>query len=269
LKQYSKKFSYEDLIELNQNIKKCKYDIKRLQAEKEEIYEEWLLLGKLLYPKEGENNPDLSKFEKVYHLSLRPWFLRILAFFLILMSLATVLSEITLFMEKMSFSIFGLLVDSSENIFIINLLSLIPIIFLFLTSLYGLFNMKVSWFYTIHDNRHTDSISLLFLASFMCRIGFPLCLNFLQILKMERDLRKAKLIEVLGGYIDLLPLGKGFTVIFPTMLIFVCLFNLFDIFGRLMNFLGFSRFGFKHPSNDDKIEEGVEFLNKCNIFNNI
>jgi len=45
-------------------------------------------------------------------------------------------------------------------------------------------------------------------------------------------------------------------------LIVLCLFNLFDIYGRLMNILGFQSFGFQNPQTEDKIDEGNETLNK-------
>ncbi len=56
--------------------------------------------------------------------------------------------------------------------------------------------------------------------------------------------------------------GRHFIIFFPAILIVLCLFNLFDIYGRLMNVLGFQSFGFQNPQTEDKIEEGNETLNK-------
>jgi hypothetical protein len=193
---------------------------------------------------------------KYYYLNIKPWVLRVLAFFLILMSLATVLSEITLF-TNFPLSIFGLLIEKSQNIYALNILCLIPLLFIFITSLYGLFNLKLSGFYSIHDNRQTDSSSLLFLSGFMCRIGFPLCLNFVQILKLRNV---NTLIEYIIG--ETPDVGKNFMIFFPAILIILCLFNLFDIYGRFMNILGFNTFGFKNSQTEDKIEEGNEVLTK-------
>lgn len=58
--------------------------------------------------------------------------------------------------------------------------------------------------------------------------------------------------------------GKNFMLFFPAILIVLCLFNLFDIYGRFMNILGFNTFGFKNSQTEDKIEEGNEVLNKSN-----
>ena len=193
---------------------------------------------------------------------IKPWMMRALAFGLILLSLSVVLSEVTLF-TNLPLSIFGILIEKSDNIYMLNVLCLIPLIFMFLTSLYGLFHLKLYGYYSVHDNRQTDSLSLLFLSSFMCRIGFPLCLNFVQIIKLK--FIKTNIEWIMGETPDF---GRNFMIFFPTILIVLCLFNMFDIYGRLMNILGFNTFGFKNPQNDDKIEEGNEILNKSNLLIN-
>jgi hypothetical protein len=92
----------------------------------------------------------------------------------------------------------------------------------------------------------------------MCRIGFPLCLNFVQILKIPNF---TTALEELMGVTDLVPVfGKSFIIFYPMVLIVLCLFNLFDGCGKIMNFMGFYSFGFTNPYNDDKIEEGMDIL---------
>jgi len=112
----------------------------------------------------------------------------------------------------------------------------------------------------MHDNKMTDSDALLFISSNMCRIGFPLCLNFVQILKLQN--LNTNIEWIMGETPNF---GKNFMMFFPATLIILCIFNIFNIYGRFMNVLGFSSFGFKNPQNDDKIEEGNEYLNKSNI----
>jgi hypothetical protein len=82
-------------------------------------------------------------------------------------------------------------------------------------------------------------------------------------MKIERFMT---ILESLMGVTDLVPvLGKKFIIFYPTILIVLCLFNIFDIYGKLMNFIGFSRFGFKNQYNDEKIEEGMEILHRSNF----
>lgn len=228
-------------------------------SEMDEIYKEWFHLQNLLGLIKSGYDYDKNcwtKTVKLYHLHIRPWILRGVAVILIILSLITILSEITLF-TNLPLSVFGLLIEKFDNIYVMNTLCLIPICFMFLTSLYGLFKIKLSGYYSIHDNRHTDSTSLLFIANFMCRIGFPLCLNFVQMLKLKN------VHTVIEGMMGQSPsAGKDFLIFFPAILIILCLFNLFNLYGRFMNYLGFNTFGFKCAETDDKIDEGKEALNR-------
>lgn len=156
------------------------------------------------------------------------------------------------------------MIGNVGNVFLLNLACFIPLIFLFCTCLYGLFSLRLSGFYSMHDNKHTDSISLLYLSSFMCRIGFPLCLNFLQIIKLKNT---NTALEEFMGLADIIPVfGTSFTLFYPTILIVFCLFNLLDVYGKCLNIFGFPTFGFNNQQNDDKIEEGVDTLNKSIIY---
>lgn len=84
-------------------------------------------------------------------------------------------------------NVFGVVINQhfSQSIVLINLTCVLPLVYLFLCTLSGLFHIKLSGIYSMHSNQHTDSNSLLFMASFMCKIGFPLCLNFVEILKLD------------------------------------------------------------------------------------
>lgn len=46
------------------------------------------------------------------------------------------------------------------------------------------------------------------------------------------------------------------------MLVALVVFNVFDIYGRLLNFFGLSRFRFSQAFNDEKIDDGKTILNK-------
>ncbi len=184
------------------------------------------------------------------------------AVILIALSLCTILSEVTLF-THLPLSLFGLLISQSDNILVLNLLCLIPLIFLFFTALHGLFKLKLTGFYSMHKNRHTDSISLLFLAGFMCRVGFPLCINFIQILKLKKI---TTVLESTMGDADLVPVfGRNFIIFYPTILILLCVLNVFDFFGKFMNLLGFYSFGFHNAYNEEKIEDGRDVLMKSKL----
>ena len=47
--------------------------------------------------------------------------------------------------------------------------------------------MKISGYYGLYGNRHTDSQSILFISSLMCKICFSLCLNVAEMIAYDRE----------------------------------------------------------------------------------
>lgn len=63
------------------------------------------------------------------------------------------------------------------------------------------------------------------------------------------------------GDIDIVPIfGKGFTLFFPLILIIFCFLILFNIHGKILNFIGLKQFQFTDNFVDDRIEEGKKLL---------
>jgi hypothetical protein len=72
------------------------------------------------------------------------------------------------------------------------------------------------------------------------------------------------LFQVIGD-VDLVPiLGRSFTMFYPVILIILCLFNILDLYGKILNYLGFNAFGFKDNLSDEKMEEGKKILENMN-----
>lgn len=179
-----------------------------------------------------------------------------------MLSIIITLSEITLFLD-MPLSVFSYFFEKCNSILFMNVMVLLPLIFIFLTSLYGLFNLKIYGIYHISKSQNTDSSSLLFLTSFICKIGYPLCLNFVYILKMRTNRTS---LETMLGVMDLFPVfGNNFALFYPTILILFILFNIFDVYGKLSNFMGFSTYGFKTEENDEIFEDGLDKLNNSKL----
>lgn len=57
------------------------------------------------------------------------------------------------------------------------------------------------------------------------------------------------------GNLKIVPiLGMDFPTYFPIALVLLCAFNLFDVYGKIMRFLGLTQFSFDSDFNDNKIE---------------
>jgi len=142
---------------------------------------------------------------------------------------------------------------------------------LFNYCLIALFHLKLSGFYAINPNSQSDGYSLFHLTLFICRVSFPLCLNFLSFFKYDF---KTALQEVniflhiikINGGIEKIPIFQyTFPMFYPVLFTLFCLFNIFNIYNKLMNFIGVSTFGFQNEYNDEKIKEGQDIMKKSNL----
>jgi len=66
-------------------------------------------------------------------------------------------------------------------------------------------------------------------------------------------------------------MGEGrfaysFTKYCPLLLILLVIFNIFDVYGRILAALGLSNFRFSENFNDEKIEEGKILIQRGNFF---
>lgn len=213
------------------------------------LYTEWESIKK----GSDDNNNDVREQNTLNRLSVhKSAFLKTLGCVLFILSILMVVAEMTIFLE-VNLSVFGIMINKSDNFYSIITLTMIPLIYLINTTMYSLFHLKLSGVYGVYNNKQTDSESMIILTNLMCRIAFPLALNFNQILKLNRTTNITKIM----GSTDFLPvLGHKFTVFYPTVLGVLCIFNYFNVFGTLLSWIGLSSFGFDNDATKDAISEG-------------
>ena len=114
----------------------------------------------------------------MYYLNIRPIILKSLSILFCLFSLLIIYGEFTIGIT-MSSNIFDYMLDITYSSILFNILSVLFFMILFYYCLVALFDLKLSGYYDINSNRETDAYSLFHLTLFICRVGFPLCLNFL------------------------------------------------------------------------------------------
>ena len=162
-------------------------------------------------------------------------------------------------------SIFNLLIDKYENLLTLNILCMIPFLYLLISCLYALFSLRINKIYEVYFNKNTDSFSLIFLTSFMCRIVFPLCLNFVQLLKIT----KGTTLEDFIGVTNIVPIfGNSFYKFYPAILLFLCVLHYFDMLSFTLKCFGYQHIWYQGNGNkeeDLKIEEGKQLLKQSKI----
>merc|ERR1712087_280721 len=121
----------------------------------------------------------------------------------------------------------------------LNLLLLyIPIIYCAVCTYFAMFRMKLCDFYALHPHGHSDASALLFNATYACRLGPPLCFNFLKLIH-HRDVFGAPpttnvhtyFSDTSFGTMDQIPFFKAdyFNNYAPLLIVFLCGFTYLNL----------------------------------------
>lgn len=209
-------------------------------------------------PKAGKCARNLEVIEWFWLTKLRPFLYRVLAIVFSIMSILIILGEITLFLD-FPIGLFPLMFKTDNGITLTQVLCALPLSYIILCTYFGLFNLKLSGWYGLYPNNHTDSSSLVWSSLILARLSAPLCYNFLLFLKIKKTVYS----EVMG-LIDLLPfVGTQFTSFFPLLLIVFCFLNAFKIYGKVMSTLGMSQLSFEDSHSHTKVNEGKALVQRA------
>ena len=220
----------DDLIELNRKINKKQNDSLRMQFRLYNCYRRWVTLNTLLYLNKNKNNNIKNDNEKklkndeqkeknknedlivkeehslsleeegfiplenftsmkiIYYSKIKIIFIYIIFILSIIAGIITVFFEILLLFKL---EIIFKLLQKINNIFVIHFVILIPLIYLICMSNYTLFKIKISSYIYMYGHRQTDSVSLMIFSSYLSRIYFAICLNFLQTLNQFKNEKKS------------------------------------------------------------------------------
>ena len=280
-----------NLVQLIKKIMKEEWDDLRLQCQMQKIYSKWstlksiLILGKKnkykinsRYYKIGKDKSEkimvdkkddsfitlnnISNFKIWYYLKIRQIFIFILTVILFIFGGIIFISEISIPLPW-NLSIFGLLISSITNVFILHIILFIQIIYLLGMSMYTLFSLKISGYYGMYRNRQTDSISLLYFSDNINRIIFPLCLNVIMMVNKGEKKYKTILESIFG-----INMQNQVFVIFnnysPLILILCVLINGFNVFTKIGKCFGIDNFYIESEKRDNDIEEGYNLLMEIN-----
>lgn len=282
-----------DLANLNKDIKKYKMDILRLQCQLTTTYNKWAIYKTILIKgkkysflffnfnstksrKLSENNSENSlesslvkgKFNPITNIStakiifykkIRPSLYFFFTLLFLFIGIIIIISELT-FALPWNISILGLVINSVNNVLLLHIVVIIPILILFLMSMYTLLKFKIAGYFGMYNNRQTDSVSILFFTSNLCSIVYPLCLNILLMINKSADKgNKQTILETYFGINIKNQVFSNFSKYMPLLLIifvFITLISNYCQWTRIKKFL-----------KDDDIsdtDEGREYLMKLN-----
>ena len=130
-------------------------------------------------------------------------------------------------------------------------------------SNYTLFKIKISSYLFMYGPRQTDSVSLITFSSYLSRIYFAICLNYIQAINQFSKYQYHTKFETFFGFDNfnfILYFCRYNLILF---FIFFFLF-LFHISGKILNCCGYSLFEFENEQRNLGIENGHEYLMKLN-----
>ncbi|KAM3133935.1 hypothetical protein pb186bvf_013901 [Paramecium bursaria] len=163
-----------------------------------------------------------------------------------------VLAQFSIFLQ-FDMNLFWHVVKKDEQFFPIQITMFIPIIYVFYCIQYSLLSIRL-YRYGFYQN-HTDGPSLIFSATFISRIAFPLAFNFMWMFNFT----DSDVTSVIGDFSfnDYL---SWFKYMIPGLLSLMILINIFNVYDKLMNALGFQRFMFSENENEENIKQGIDIV---------
>lgn len=161
------------------------------------------------------------------------------------------LSTFVPFMEVVNTLVYINEIPSAPVVYIMNSMLLLYIVYIITHSI---FEMKVFGMYSLHPN-HSTAASLLFTSVNLSRVSYPLCYNYLQITGMP----KSAFLDFFGE----ISIGDRNTYLFPILLIVFALFNLFDIYDRIMTCFGLGNYAFNPEDDAETKREGKKIIEEA------
>ncbi len=125
------------------------------------------------------------------------------------------------------------------------------------------FRVKVYKVFALHRGASSAS-SLLFTCINLARVCYPLCYNYLLLIGKP----PCEFLNFFGTVI----LSSKHTVIFPIIMVVFAMGNIFNVYGKVLGYLGLSAYAFDQEEQEEHIEEGravlMERFKDRNIKNN-
>jgi hypothetical protein len=190
------------------------------------------------------------------------------------------------------YSIYGVIlkivIEKDLGIFGLHFFIMIPIIFLFSMSIFTFFKLKISGYFYMYKNRQTDSVTLMYFSTNLCRISFSICLDVILNITMslsniaiddesnENDVKNNGVtqiekilgfkVEVIDGKINI-ENGTIFGYIYkysPIILVVYVIILLFKIPQKIGKCFGKNIFSVESEDSIHEMKEGHEYFMELN-----
>ena len=234
-------------------------------------------------PEEGlinnDNKPELdgdfipmknmSKIKIFYYQKLRRPILYIYFGILVFGGILTLVSQFGAIFERSLYGyILRALIDGNLGILGLHFFIMIPMIFLFILSIYTFFKLNISGYFYMYKNRQTDSVSLMYFSTNLCRISFSICLDF--IFNIDSQFEKneipvpTQIQKILSFEVNKEKTYFKLYRFLPAILVLYVIILLFKIPQRIAKCCGKNIFSVESEESMDEINEGHDYYMEFN-----
>ncbi|CAM4921388.1 unnamed protein product [Rotaria socialis] len=202
---------------------------------------------------------------------IRPLALRMVGIVLGGISIVVIWSEMTFFSAKPVLSIFAQCVNAARrhyDYFTIEVFCCLSIAYLCLCAYYTIFRIRIFNYFYLSLYHLTDENSLIFAATFLCRLTAPLSYNFLGMIHMDQAItkqtdREETVFTTIMGRMNVIPIiSKGFNFYFPMLICILCVGTYFRLGSRCLHIFGVRQFFDDDEISAEYIEDGKNLMKR-------
>eukprot|EP00470_Lotharella_oceanica_P012570 CAMPEP_0170200510 /NCGR_PEP_ID=MMETSP0040_2-20121228/69905_1 /TAXON_ID=641309 /ORGANISM="Lotharella oceanica, Strain CCMP622" /LENGTH=296 /DNA_ID=CAMNT_0010450691 /DNA_START=677 /DNA_END=1567 /DNA_ORIENTATION=- len=140
----------------------------------------------------------------------------------------------------------------------VQIATLIPLTYLCSCAFFSLFRLQLFDYYHMDSKRRTGNVSLLFNGTYILRIFGPIGANFVALVGVDKDTIAFQ--KVIGNISVVPALGDGFNTYLPILISIFALCVLFNVYHRILRFLGIEVFTYWSANDEDRLEEGKRLV---------
>ena len=212
---------------------------------------------------------NMSKYKIFYYQKLRKPILYIYFGILVFGGILTLVSQFGAIFERSLYGyILRALIDGNLGILGLHFFIMIPMIFLFILSIYTFFKLNISGYFYMYKNRQTDSVSLMYFSTNLCRISFSICLDF--IFNIDSQFEKneipvpTQIQKILSFEVNKEKTYFKLYRFLPAILVLYVIILLFKIPQRIAKCCGKNIFSVESEESMDEINEGHDYYMEFN-----
>jgi len=260
----------EELASLHRSVKTLREEITRLKMKQLSLSKKAILIEDVMdstymissrssgmFPSPGKNGEASRKLLIRFYITVWPWLSKVLGVICAILSTVLILIEVLGLCNKQIDEYLRDIISRRDN-WIVSIFSLIIFGYAIFCVHFAVFRFKFTGFYNLYYGQQTDSASLLYSGFSFARVSSALCLNFLSILNIDTS----SFNDVMGTFSPVPVFGETFQKFFPLTLLFFVIFNLTDVYGKVMKTLGLNRWEFSQTEGEDLQAEGKKIVQK-------